>query len=131
MYMLLNDQHDKITFSNEPVGESVFYPDAGLEWTEEAREKMPIDARNDFETKLRFLYSDDCGYGDCEAFGATFEELAPALEFVSLEEIEELKERYGIEDAVFLLEWIDEDSCTSYFCHLPETHLNKIEEKEV
>lgn len=113
MYMLLNDQHDKITFSNEPIGESVFYPDAGLEWTEEAREKMPIDARNDFEIKLRFLYSDDCGYGDCEAFGATFEELAPALEYVSIEEIDALKERYGIEGALLGLEWTDENACVT------------------
>lgn len=130
MYLLLGD-HNTITFSNEPVGEYVFYPNSSLEWTEEALKKMPSWARENFENGLRDLYSEECGYGDCEAFGATFEELAPALEYVSVEEIEALKERYGIEDAVFLLEWIDEDSCTSYFHHLPETHLNKIEEKEV
>ena len=117
MYMLLNDL-DTITFSNEPIGENVFYPDAGLEWTDEAREKMPVDARNEFETKLRFLYSDDCGYGDCEAFGATFEELAPALEYVSLEEIDELKERYGIKRALLRLEWVDEDVSLTYWKRL-------------
>ena len=117
MYMLLNDL-DTITFSNEPIGENVFYPDAGLEWTDEAREKMPVDARNEFETKLRFLYSEDCGYGDCEAFGATFEELAPALEYVSLEEIDALKERYGIKGGLLRLEWVDEDVSLTYWKRL-------------
>ena len=110
MYMLMNDQREIVTFSNEPIGENVFYPDAGLEWTDEAREKMPLEAREDFESKLRDLYSEDCGYGDCEAFGATFEELAPALEYVSLEEIDALKERYGIEGALLGLEWTDENT---------------------
>ena len=117
MYMLLNDL-DTITFSNEPIGENVFYPDAGLEWTDEAREKMPVEAREDFENRLRDLYSEDCGYGDCEAFGATFEELAPALEYVSLEEIDELKERYGIKKALLRLEWVDEDVSLTYWKRL-------------
>lgn len=110
MYMLLGD-HNTITFSNEPVGEYVFYPDSSLEWTKEALKKMPKWARENFENSLRNLYSEECGYGDCEAFGATFEELAPALEYVSVEEIEALKERYGIKKALFLLVWIDEDTC--------------------
>lgn len=117
MYMLLND-NDTITFSNEPIGENVFYPDAGLEWTDEALEKMPLEAREDFENRLRDLYSEDCGYGDCEAFGATFEELAPALEYVSLEEIDELKERYGIEGALLGLEWTDENVSLTYWKRL-------------
>lgn len=117
MYMLLNDL-DTITFSNEPIGGNVFYPDAGLEWTDEAREKMPADAREDFESRLRDLYSEDCGYGDCEAFGATFEELAPALEYVSLEEIDALKERYGIEGELLRLEWVDEDVSITYWKRL-------------
>lgn len=112
MYMLLND-NGAVSFSNEAIGENVFYPNAGLEWTDEALEKMPLEAREDFESRLRDLYSEDCGYGDCEAFGATFEELAPALEYVSLEEIDELKERYGIEGALLLIEWIDENACVS------------------
>ena len=37
-----------------------------------------------------------------------FEELAPALEYVSLEEVDELKERYGIKKALLRLEWVDE-----------------------
>ena len=45
MYMLMNEYRDMVTFSNEPIGENVFYPDAGLEWTEEALEKMPEWAR--------------------------------------------------------------------------------------
>ena len=110
MYMLLNDL-DTITFSNEPIGE-------GLEWTDEAREKMPADAREDFESRLRDLYSEDCGFGDCEAFGATFEELAPALEYVSIEEIDALKERYGIEGALLRLEWVDEDVSITYWKRL-------------
>lgn len=114
MYMLLHDL-DTITFSNEPIGESVFYPDAGLEWTGEALEKMPLEAREDFESRLRDLYSEDCGFGDCEAFGATFEELAPALEYISLEEIDELKERYGIKGALIRLEWVDEDVSLTYW----------------
>lgn len=117
MYMLLNDL-DTITFSNEPIGKSVFYPDAGLEWTDEAREKIPLDAREDFESRLRDLYSEDCGYGDCEAFGATFEELAPALEYVSIEEIDALKERYGIEGELLRLEWVDEDVSITYWKRL-------------
>lgn len=117
MYMLLND-NGAVTFSNEPIGENVFYPNAGLEWTDEAREKMPLEAREDFESKLRDLYSEDCGYGDCEAFGATFEELAPALEYVSLEEIDELKERYGIKKALLRLEWVDEDVSLTYWKRL-------------
>ena len=117
MYLLLNDL-DTITFSNEPIGESVFYPDAGLEWTGEALEKMPLEAREDFESRLRDLYSEDCGFGDCEAFGATFEELAPALEYVSLEEIDELKERYGIKGALLRLEWVDEDVSLTYWKRL-------------
>lgn len=117
MYLLLNDL-DTITFSNEPIGENVFYPDTGLEWTEEAREKMPVDAREDFESRLRDLYSEDCGFGDCEAFGATFEELAPALEYVSLEEIDELKERYEIKGALLRLEWVDEDVSLTYWKRL-------------
>lgn len=117
MYMLLNDL-DTITFSNKPIGKNVFYPDAGLEWTDEALEKMPLDAREDFESRLRDLYSEDCGYGDCEAFGATFEELAPALEYVSLEEIDELKERYGIKKALLRLEWVDEDVSLTYWKRL-------------
>ena len=117
MYMLLNDL-DTITFSNEPIGGNVFYPDAGLEWTDEALEKMPLEAREDFESRLRDLYSEDCGYGDCEAFGTTFEELAPALEYVSLEEIDELKERYGIKKALLRLEWVDEDVSLTYWKRL-------------
>lgn len=117
MYMLLNDL-DTITFSNEPIGGNVFYPDAGLEWTDEALEKIPVDAREDFESRLRDLYSEDCGYGDCEAFGATFEELAPALEYVSLEEIDALKERYGIKKALLRLEWVDEDVSLTYWKRL-------------
>ena len=117
MYMLLNDL-DTITFSNEPIGKSVFYPDAGLEWTDEALEKMPLEAREDFENRLRDLYSEDCGFGDCEAFGATFEELAPALEYVSLEEIDELKERYGIKRALLRLKWVDEDVSLTYWKRL-------------
>lgn len=117
MYMLLNDL-DTITFSNEPIGKSVFYPDAGLEWTDEAREKMPYWARENFENGLRDLYSEDCGYGDCEAFGATFEELAPALEYVSIEEIDALKERYGIEGELLRLEWVDEDVSITYWKRL-------------
>lgn len=118
MYMLMNEYRDTITFSNKPIGENVFYPDAGLEWTDEALEKMPLDAREDFENRLRDLYSEDCGYGDCEAFGATFEELAPALEYVSLEEIDALKERYGIEGALLLIEWVDEDVSLTYWKRL-------------
>lgn len=110
MYMLMNEYRDIVTFSNEPIGENVFYPDACLEWTSEALEKMPLEAREDFENRLRDLYSEDCGYGDCEAFGATFEELAPALEYVSLEEIDALKERYGIKGALLGLEWTDENT---------------------
>lgn len=118
MYLLLNEHRDTITFSNEPVGENIFYPDAGLEWTDETLEKMPLEAREDFENRLRDLYSEDCGYGDCEAFGATFEELAPALEYVSLEEIDELKERYGIEGALLGLEWTDENANVTYWKRL-------------
>ena len=117
MYMLLND-NGAVTFSNEPIGENVFYPNAGLEWTDEALEKMPLEAREDFENRLRDLYSEDCGYGDCEAFGATFEELAPALEYVSLEEIDELKERYGIKKALLRLEWVDEDVSLTHWKRL-------------
>ena len=117
MYMLLND-NGAVTFSNKPIGENVFYPDAGLEWTDEALEKIPLDAREDFENRLRDLYSEDCGYGDCKAFGATFEELAPALEYVSLEEIDELKERYGIKKALLRLEWVDEDVSLTYWKRL-------------
>ena len=79
---------------------------------------MPLEAREDFESRLRDLYSEDCGYGDCEAFGATFEELAPALEYVSLEEIDELKERYGIKKALLRLEWVDEDVSLTYWKRL-------------
>ena len=117
MYMLLND-NGAVTFSNEPIGENVFYPNAGLEWTDEALEKMPLEAREDFENRLRDLYSEDCGFGDCEAFGATFEELAPALEYVSLEEIDELKERYGIKRALLRLKWVDEDVSLTYWKRL-------------
>ena len=118
MYMLLND-NGAVTFSNEPIGENVFYPDAGLEWTNEALKKMPLEAREDFESRLRDLYSEDCGYGDCEAFGATFEELAPALEYVSLEEIDALKERYGIKKALLRLEWTDGDGCITHTLETP------------
>ena len=118
MYLLLNEHRDTFTFSNEPIGENVFYPDAGLEWTDEAREKVPVDAREDFESRLRDLYSEDCGFGDCEAFGATFEELASALEYVSLEEIDALKERYGIEGALLGLEWTDENVSLTYWKRL-------------
>ena len=110
MYMLMNEYRDIVTFSNEPIGENVFYPDAGLEWTEEALEKMPEWARKNFENGLRDLYSEECGYGDCEAFGATFEELAPALEYVSIEEIDALKKRCGIKGALLGLEWTDENT---------------------
>ena len=79
---------------------------------------MPVEAREDFENRLRDLHSEDCGYGDCEAFGATFEELAPALEYVSLEEIDELKERYGIKKALLRLEWVDEDVSLTYWKRL-------------
>ena len=121
MYLLLNKDTGEIKFSNESAKleeETAFLPCEGMEWTSEAREKMPLDARDDFENKLRFLYSNDCGYGDCEAFGATFEELAPALEYVSIEEINALKERYGIEEALLRLEWIDEDACDTSWEYL-------------
>lgn len=73
MYLLLNKNTGEIKFSNESAKleeETVLLPCEGMEWTDEAREKISLDARDDFENKLRFLYSDDCGYGDCEAFGA-------------------------------------------------------------
>lgn len=107
MYLLLRDE----VYSNEPIGSDVLYPCSSLEWTDEALEKIPAMMREKFEESLREIYSEDCGYGDCEAYGATFEELAPALEFIPIEEIGVLKGLYDIEGALFILEWTDENAC--------------------
>lgn len=117
MYLLLNKDTGEIKFSNESAKleeEVALLPCEGMEWTDEAIRKIAPEMRKIFEFHLRYLLCEACDYGPSEAYFASFEDLAPALEYVSLEEIDALKERYGIEGALLRLEWTDGDGAITH-----------------
>lgn len=102
MYLLLDENTGALRFSNEPAHleeESTLLPCEGLCWTDEAMRKIAPEMRKIFEFHLRYLLCEACDYGPSEAYFASFEDLAPALEYVRIEEIKEMKECYHVKGA--------------------------------
>lgn len=102
MYMLLNEDTGEIKFSNEGAKleeETTLLPCEGLEWTKEAIRKIAPEMRKIFEFHLRYLLCEACDYGPSEAYFASFEDLAPALEHVKIQQIEEIKNCYHVKGA--------------------------------
>lgn len=99
MYLLLDENTGALRLSNEPAHleeESVLLPCEGLCWTNEAMRKIAPEMRKIFEYRLRYLLCDACDYGPAEALQADFEDLAPALEFVTIEEVREMEMCYHL-----------------------------------
>ena len=102
MYLLLNKDTGELKFSNESAKleeEITLLPCEGMEWTDEAMCKIAPAMRKIFEFHLRYLLCEACDYGPSEAYFASFEDLAPALEYVRIEEIKEMKQCYHVKGA--------------------------------
>lgn len=115
MYLLLDENTGALRLSNEPAHleeESTLLPCKGLRWTDEAIRKIAPEMHRIFEYRLRYLLCDACDYGPVEALQADFEELAPALEFVTIEEVREIEVCYHLKGKAlaFTLDNLDEFS---------------------
>lgn len=102
MYLLLDENTGALRLSNEPAHleeESVLLPCEGLCWTNEAVQKIAPEMRRIFEFYLRYLLCEACDYGPSEACFASSEDLAPALEYVKIQQIEEIKNCYHVKGA--------------------------------
>lgn len=99
MYLLLDENTGAVSRSNYPAqleNESTLVPCEGLSWTDEAMRKIAPQMRKIFEYRLRYLLCDARDYGPAEALQADFEDLAPALEFVTIEEVREMEMCYHL-----------------------------------